>query len=80
MLPAGCITLRYSELRTVLDIYAELTDVRLEIDPRVRALNAKVSLETTQALARPDAVRLLEQALRQQAGVAVKPLRRTASR
>jgi hypothetical protein len=72
ILPAGCIKLHDVDLRTVLDIYAELADGRLEIDPRVRALNAKLSLETTQALARAGAVRLLEQALRQQAGVAVR--------
>ena len=72
LLPPGGIRFRQTGLQMVLDIYADLAQARLEIDPRVRALNARISLETTQALSRADAVRLLERAINEQAGVAFK--------
>ena len=72
ILPASSIILRQASLRMVLDIYADLAGARLEIDPRVRELNAQISLETTQSLTRSDAARVLEQAMQQQAGLDIK--------
>jgi len=73
ILPAGAIVLRQTNLRRVLDIYADLAGAPLEIDPRVRDLNAQIRFESTQSLSRSDAIRLLGQAMQDQAGIVIKP-------
>ena len=74
ILPAGCIRFVEADLRTVLGIYAELANAQLEIDSPVRKLATRITVENTQAVTRSQAVELLEKALREQAGVNVKPL------
>ncbi len=73
ILPVGAIVLRQLDLQRVLDIYADLAGAPLEIDPRVRVLNAQITYESTQSLARSDAIRLLGQAMQDQAGIVIKP-------
>lgn len=74
VLPAGSIKFISAPLRSVLDIYAAIADVRLEIDSRVRTLNAEITLQPTQSLTRSDVVRLFERTLEQQAGLSIRRL------
>ena len=64
---------RGAGLRNVLDAYAEIAEARLTIDPLARSLRVNFSVVATQALTRAAALRLLEQTLREQAGLVVKP-------
>jgi len=70
-LPVGSIKFVDYDVQGVLPIYAELAELRLNVEPSVIALKAKITLENTQALTRLEAVALVEQTLRDQAGVVV---------
>jgi len=72
--PAGFLKLQSTDMQTVLNIYADLAEAQLDIQPAVRISPARISLEITQAVSRLEAVALLEQALHEQAGVLVKHL------
>ena len=74
LLPAGCIRLTGVNLRDALDLYAALADVKLEIDPGVRSLPTTLTLQNAEPLSRSAAVRLFEQALREQTGVVTSRL------
>jgi len=64
---------RPTDLQKVLEIYADLAGAPLDIEPRVRELNAQISFGSTQSLSRSDAIRLLGQAMQDQAGIVIQP-------
>ncbi len=68
----GSIQFANVDLREVLDIYALLANAQQEVDSRVRTSRALFSFTNTVALSRSEAVRLFEQVLEQQGGIAVK--------
>jgi hypothetical protein len=74
VLPAGSILFESAPLRSVLDIYAELADAHLKIDPRVRVSSAEISLQLTQSMTRSDVLLLFERTLMQQAGLTMRHL------
>jgi hypothetical protein len=70
--PPGSLWLSGLGFPQVLDVYADLTQCELSIEPRVRELTAKIGYTNTTALKRNDVIAQLERALRDQAGVIVK--------
>ena len=74
IVPAGMIKFQNVDLRTALNIYAELANANLDIDIPVRKLPARITLQNTEALKLSEAVQLFEQVFQQQAAIVVEHL------
>ena len=72
--PAGFFKFVQLDLQRVLDIYADVAGAQLEIEPQVRKSSSTITLETTQPLTRSALIRLLDNALHEQAGIRVEHL------
>jgi hypothetical protein len=59
------------ELATVLKLYREMSGAELQVHQRVDSLRAKITVDPQRDVTMPEAVRLIEKALREQAGVVV---------
>ena len=70
--PAGSLWVGGLGFPQVLDLYAELTQSELDVEPRVRGLTAIIGYTNTTALKRAEVITQFERALRDQAGVVVK--------
>ncbi len=56
-------------VRDVLDVYKALTDAELDVQVPQRAQAARITLKPVGPMSRSEAIRLMEQAMRNQAGV-----------
>ncbi|HSY18487.1 MAG TPA: hypothetical protein VK815_09150 [Candidatus Acidoferrales bacterium] len=80
MMPAGIIDLTNADAYEVLDIYSKLTGLKVVKDPQVKTIQStsRIVLTTTRPITKPQAIKLLEKALREQAGVVITPLDATS--
>ena len=69
--PAGSIKFVDYDVQRFLPLYASIAGVQLDVHARPEELTAKISFQNTQDLSRAEAVALLEQTLREQAGLVV---------
>ncbi len=67
--PPGVINLKNADLRQVLDIYRDLAGCEPVLQPAAESYAGKVTLRTEKSMTRGEAINLIEQALREQAGV-----------
>ncbi len=67
--PAGAIKFQEAELRVVLDIYADIANVTLELEPAIRTMQTRITLQNTEPITRRAALRTFEDALEKQAGI-----------
>ena len=65
----GVILLKDMEIRQAMDVYVGLTGAELQVEQGVWEVAAKISLDAGPGLTRAEGVRLMEQALRDQAGI-----------
>lgn len=68
------IKILQTELREVLDLYAELANTNLEIAPRIRSMEKRLTIQSSRPLSRFEALSLIEQELQHQAGITVQHL------
>jgi hypothetical protein len=70
--PSGSIDFRNAELQQVLNIYASLAGAELVVAPGVRLPPAFITVSNQQPVTRTEALRLIEGALRDRAGLVVE--------
>jgi len=71
LIPAEAIKFTNTELRQVLAIYGEMAGAQLDIEETLRSLPVLIHFTNTGAVTRAEAIRLLDAALLEQAGIVV---------
>jgi len=72
--PKGTLNFKNAELQQVLPIYKALSGLDLVVDSRVKTVRWPVTLQSSEPLSKAEAMKLIEKALADQAGVVITHL------
>ena len=72
--PKGTLNFKNAELQQVLPNYKALSGLDLVVDSRVKTVRWPVTLQSSEPLSKAEAMKLIEKALLEQAGVVITRL------
>lgn len=72
--PKGTLDFKNAEVRQVLPIYKAVSGLDLVVDSRVKTVRWPVTLQSSEALPKAEATKLIEKALLEQAGIVITHL------
>ena len=72
--PKGRLNIKDFDVQQVLPFYKDISALELVIDSRVKTVHSSITLQISEPLPKAQAVRLLEKALLEQAGIVITRL------